>query len=159
MAYERSLWWIIVAGIVIIGIIFGNLCQSIAQKKGYDSRPAFWIGFFLNLIGLIYHVGLPLSDQKYEQRERSRFESLSELMKECVQLPEREDKPTAQEKTVDAPLEYKTAPKKADLESGVAHRIPDGGFGEILQCKCSLCGARQNMNRKSCFSCGKKFED
>ena len=65
VAYERSLWWIIVAGIVIIGIIFGNLCQSIAQKKGYDSRPAFWIGFFLNLIGLIYHAGLPLSDQKW----------------------------------------------------------------------------------------------
>lgn len=52
----------------VIGVIFGNLTRRLAAHKGYYGY--FWTGFFLNVIGLIYVVGLPLSPQEWERRMR-----------------------------------------------------------------------------------------
>jgi len=50
-------WLIIAAGSVILCVIFGFLCNSLARAKGYDDY--FWHGFFLNILALIYVAGLP----------------------------------------------------------------------------------------------------
>jgi hypothetical protein len=52
--------WLIIAGSVVVAFIFGALCLSLAEIKGYKAIPHFWLGFFLNVIGLLYVVGLPV---------------------------------------------------------------------------------------------------
>jgi hypothetical protein len=49
-------------GLVLVAIIWGILTTKLAHHKGY--RGYFWTGFFLWMVGLIYVVGLPLSDEK-----------------------------------------------------------------------------------------------
>ncbi len=48
--------------VVLIQVIWGILTMKLAHHKGY--RGYFWTGFFLGMVGLIYVVGLPLSDEK-----------------------------------------------------------------------------------------------
>jgi hypothetical protein len=55
------MWWIaIVYG--AYGIIFGLLCMSLANKKGYYGY--YCTGFFLGVFGLIYVGSLPNKDTK-----------------------------------------------------------------------------------------------
>jgi len=49
-------------GLALIAVIWGILTMKLAHRKGY--RGYFWTGFFLWMVGLIYVVGLPLSDEK-----------------------------------------------------------------------------------------------
>ena len=49
-------------GLALIAVIWGILTMKLAHHKGY--RGYFWTGFFLGMVGLIYVVGLPLSDEK-----------------------------------------------------------------------------------------------
>ncbi|MEA4870365.1 hypothetical protein SDC9_161961 [bioreactor metagenome] len=55
MANYWYLWLIV---LFIPAIINGILTAKLAGKKGY--RGYFFTGFFFNLVGLIYVVGLPL---------------------------------------------------------------------------------------------------
>ncbi len=48
--------------LALAAVIWGILTMRLARHKGY--RGYFWTGFFLWTIGLIYVVGLPLSDEK-----------------------------------------------------------------------------------------------
>jgi hypothetical protein len=48
--------------LALIQVIWGILTMKLAHHKGY--RGYFWTGFFLGMVGLIYVVGLPLSDEK-----------------------------------------------------------------------------------------------
>ncbi len=50
--------WISLLALVPM-IIYGILTAKLAGKKGY--RGYFFTGFFFNIIGLIYVVGLPLA--------------------------------------------------------------------------------------------------
>lgn len=54
---------------LFVSIIMGVMTRLLARLKGY--RGCFWIGFFLNIIGLIYVAGLPISKElrKKEMRE------------------------------------------------------------------------------------------
>lgn len=45
---------------LIPGIIIGIMTAKLAAKKGY--RGYFFTGFFFQVIGLIYVVGLPLAE-------------------------------------------------------------------------------------------------
>lgn len=60
------IWLVVLIG---LGIILGTLTKKLARKKGY--RGYFWTGFFLNWIGLIYVVGLPVKSKRrrYEEDE------------------------------------------------------------------------------------------
>lgn len=49
-------------GLALAQVIWGILTMKLAHHKGY--RGYFWTGFFLGMVGLIYVVGLPLSDEK-----------------------------------------------------------------------------------------------
>lgn len=48
----------IIALAVAAAILFGVLTSLLARKKGY-SGAYFWLGLFLNILGLIYVAGLP----------------------------------------------------------------------------------------------------
>ncbi len=48
---------------IIPMVIYGILTAKLAAKKGY--KGYFFTGFFFNIIGLIYVVGLPLAQQAY----------------------------------------------------------------------------------------------
>ena len=50
---------IIVGAALLPMIIMGIFTAKLAHKKGY--RGYFFTGFFFNLIGLIYVVGLPMA--------------------------------------------------------------------------------------------------
>ena len=49
-------------GLLLVAVLWGVLTMKLAHHKGY--RGYFWTGFFLSMVGLIYVVGLPLSDEK-----------------------------------------------------------------------------------------------
>jgi len=51
-------WYLWLIALFIPAIINGILTAKLAGKKGY--RGYFFTGFFFNLVGLIYVVGLPL---------------------------------------------------------------------------------------------------
>lgn len=54
--------WVI---IVIIWVLFGLWCKSIAAKKNLDENVAFLVGLFLGLIAvLIYSFLSPKLDKK-----------------------------------------------------------------------------------------------
>ena len=52
-------WFVWLAIALIPSIIMGIFTAKLAGKKGY--RGYFFTGFFFNLVGLIYVVGLPLA--------------------------------------------------------------------------------------------------
>ncbi len=52
----------VVVGILLTAMVWGLITMKLAKRKGY--RGYFWTGFFFWMIGLIYVVGLPLSDEK-----------------------------------------------------------------------------------------------
>ena len=54
--------------LVMIGLasIIGVLTSKLARAKGYNG--SFWTGFFLQLIGLLYVIGLPLAQDRYQRR-------------------------------------------------------------------------------------------
>lgn len=52
----------VTAGVLLSAVIFGLITLRLAKRKGYHGY--FWTGFFFGMIGLIYVVGLPLSDEK-----------------------------------------------------------------------------------------------
>ncbi|HWQ98261.1 MAG TPA: hypothetical protein VN538_09275 [Clostridia bacterium] len=54
-----NLWYLWVVVALIPAIIMGIFTAKLANKKGY--RGYFFTGFFFNLVGLIYVVGLPLA--------------------------------------------------------------------------------------------------
>ncbi len=65
MSYSLSTEAGIAAVLVYLAIwiavmsVCGVLCKKLAAKKGYTGY--FWTGFFLQVIGLIYVVGLPMA--------------------------------------------------------------------------------------------------
>ena len=65
----------VAAGLLISAIFWGILTMKQAHRKGY--RGYFWTGFFLWMAGLIYVVGLPLS-------EEARLEDMKKLIKISV---------------------------------------------------------------------------
>lgn len=54
-----SYWYLCLVIPLLPAIISGILTAKLAAKKGYYGY--FFTGFFFNLIGLIYVVGLPLA--------------------------------------------------------------------------------------------------
>ncbi len=64
MTTASNLWylWLLVA--LIPAIIMGIFTAKLAKKKGY--RGYFFTGFFFNMIGLIYVVGLPLARDRQD---------------------------------------------------------------------------------------------
>ena len=64
MSSASNLWylWLLVA--LIPAIIMGIFTAKLAKKKGYHGY--FFTGFFFNMIGLIYVVGLPLSRDRQD---------------------------------------------------------------------------------------------
>ena len=65
----------VAVGLLISAVIWGILTMKQAHHKGY--RGYFWTGFFLRMVGLIYVVGLPLS-------EEARLEDMKKLVKISV---------------------------------------------------------------------------
>lgn len=61
-AFLRSYWWIYCIIALIPMVIMGIFTAKLAKKKGY--RGYFFTGFFFNLVGLIYVVGLPLAKDR-----------------------------------------------------------------------------------------------
>ena len=49
---------------LIPSVIYGIFTAKLAKKKGY--RGYFFTGFFFNMIGLIYVVGLPLAKDRQD---------------------------------------------------------------------------------------------
>ena len=54
-----NFWYLFLLIPLLPAIISGILTSKLAAKKGYYGY--FFTGFFFNLIGLIYVVGLPLA--------------------------------------------------------------------------------------------------
>ncbi len=52
--------WLVIA--LIPAVVMGIFTAKLARKKGYPGY--FFTGFFFQLIGLIYVVGLPLSKDR-----------------------------------------------------------------------------------------------
>ena len=59
-----NLWYLWASAALIPAIIMGIFTAKLAKKKGYHGY--FFTGFFFNLIGLIYVVGLPLSRDRQD---------------------------------------------------------------------------------------------
>ena len=59
LSAASNLWYLWVGIALIPSIIMGIFTAKLAKKKGY--RGYFFTGFFFNVVGLIYVVGLPLS--------------------------------------------------------------------------------------------------
>lgn len=59
LASAANIWYLWVGALLIPSIIMGIFTAKLASKKGY--RGYFFTGFFFNLVGLIYVVGLPLA--------------------------------------------------------------------------------------------------
>ncbi len=49
----------LIALFLLLHIIFGILCYNIARDKGRSGKGAFWLGFFLGLIGLFIMMVKP----------------------------------------------------------------------------------------------------
>lgn len=62
LSYVQSFWWICCPLALIPMIILGIFTAKLAKKKGY--KGYFFTGFFFNLVGLIYVVGLPLAKDR-----------------------------------------------------------------------------------------------
>ena len=58
-SFLQMYWWVYCLVALIPMLIMGIFTAKLAKKKGY--RGYFFTGFFFNLIGLIYVVGLPLA--------------------------------------------------------------------------------------------------
>lgn len=43
----------------VIGFIFAYLARNLAEKKGFNGMPYFWLAFFLNILGVLITIGLP----------------------------------------------------------------------------------------------------
>jgi uncharacterized membrane protein len=65
----------VVLGLALVAVFWGILTMKQAHRKGYHGY--FWTGFFLWMIGLIYVVGLPLS-------EEMRLDDMKKLVKISV---------------------------------------------------------------------------
>ena len=50
----------------VCGLVFGDFCMSLADKKGYAAMTAFWLGMFFSIAALIYYAGLPVAEKKDE---------------------------------------------------------------------------------------------
>jgi hypothetical protein len=48
--------------------LFAALCSSLAKKKGYHTGNYGILGFFLGIFGLLYTIGLPLSEEETRRR-------------------------------------------------------------------------------------------
>ena len=59
LSAASNLWYLWVGIALIPSIIMGIFTAKLAKKKGY--RGYFFTGFFFNMVGLIYVVGLPLA--------------------------------------------------------------------------------------------------
>ena len=59
-----NIWYLWVGLALIPSIIMGIFTAKLAKKKGY--RGYFFTGFFFNLVGLIYVVGLPLAKDRQD---------------------------------------------------------------------------------------------
>ena len=59
LSAASTIWYLWVAIALIPGITMGIFTSKLARKKGYSGY--FFTGFFFNVIGLIYVVGLPLA--------------------------------------------------------------------------------------------------
>ena len=59
LSAASNLWYLCVGIALIPSIIMGIFTAKLAKKKGY--RGYFFTGFFFNVVGLIYVVGLPLA--------------------------------------------------------------------------------------------------
>ena len=57
-------WFVWIAIALIPAVIMGIFTAKLAKKKGY--RGYFFTGFFFNLVGLIYVVGLPMSRDRQD---------------------------------------------------------------------------------------------
>lgn len=55
-------WVIMITFGVILGFVFGSICSSIADRKGYDETMFFFVGFIFGITGII--VALLLSNKK-----------------------------------------------------------------------------------------------
>jgi len=64
MSSAANIWYVWVGIALIPSIIMGIFTAKLAKKKGY--RGYFFTGFFFNLVGLIYVVGLPLSKDRQD---------------------------------------------------------------------------------------------
>lgn len=51
---------------IVVEVIFGCACSSLAGIKGY--KGYFAVGFLFGIFGLIYVAGLPVSDTKEEEK-------------------------------------------------------------------------------------------
>lgn len=54
---------------IALASIIGVLTLKLAAAKGY--RGYFWTGFFLQIIGLLYVIGLPLAKDNQKQSNLS----------------------------------------------------------------------------------------
>ena len=59
-----NVWYVFVIAGIIPCIIMGIFTSKLAKKKGYHGY--FFTGFFFNLVGLIYVVGLPLARDRQD---------------------------------------------------------------------------------------------
>ena len=57
-------WFVWIAIALIPAVIMGIFTAKLAKKKGYHGY--FFTGFFFNLVGLIYVVGLPMSRDRQD---------------------------------------------------------------------------------------------
>ena len=64
-SFLQMYWWVYCLVALIPMLIMGIFTAKLAKKKGY--RGYFFTGFFFNLIGLIYVVGLPLAKDRCDK--------------------------------------------------------------------------------------------
>ena len=131
------MWWV-VAIVIAQAIICSFLSNSLANQKGYDSGLYAALGFFLGIFGLIYAVGLPLSE--YADRENMKY--LAALLN-SKQIP---DTRTPGASPVQMPpVQSSLKDKGAVLKSAQKYML------------CPKCQEPQNPNTPYCNICGAKL--
>jgi hypothetical protein len=71
---------------LFISLIFGMLCISLADKKGYNTYRYFWLGFFLWIIGLLYVIGLPIDEKSLAIRNKAKEEQAKALNDDKINM-------------------------------------------------------------------------
>jgi uncharacterized membrane protein YfcA len=51
-SWTKWYWWVVI-GYIVLGVILGSWTGAVAARKGMNSKPWFWIGFLIPVVGLV----------------------------------------------------------------------------------------------------------
>lgn len=124
---------------IAVSCLMGFFTRKIASDKGHDSIGYFWLGFFLEVIGII--IAACLSDQRQQ----------------VVYVQQQDDRNDSRENT------YGLNSAPSGWTCGHCHQHNSGALNYCIKCRrdrnenrtipCPSCGKDNRVGNANCFSC------